>query len=75
MIKAVCDLVGADRVVFGSDYPFGRATHQAGGTRQFPPPDNVYTLTLGEMQALDLPAKEKEKIYYQNAQRLLRLSA
>jgi aminocarboxymuconate-semialdehyde decarboxylase len=74
MIKAVCDLFGADRVVFGSDYPFGRAAHQAGGTKQFPPPDNVYTLTLGEMQTLDLPKTEKDKIYYQNAQRLLGLS-
>lgn len=73
MIKAVCALVGADRVVFGSDYPFGRGAHPAGGTGQFPPYDDVYRLTLGEMQALDLPQAEKDKIYYQNAQRLLRL--
>ena len=71
MIKAVCELVGADRVVFGSDYPFGRATHQGGGTRQLPSPDNVYVLTLGEMRALDLPKAEKEKIYSENARRLL----
>jgi aminocarboxymuconate-semialdehyde decarboxylase len=73
MIKAVCELVGPDRVVFGSDYPFGRAAHRAGGPGQFPPYDNVYKLTLGEMQVLDLPQAEKDKIYYRNAERLLRL--
>lgn len=73
MIKAVCELVGADRVVFGSDYPFGRSIHRSQPAGQFAPPDRVYDATLHELEILDLPKAEKDKIYHQNAGRLLRL--
>lgn len=70
-IRAVCDAVGADRVVFGSDYPFGRGVHRPGAADRLTQCDDVYTLTLREMEILDLPQAEKDKIYYQNAQRIL----
>lgn len=70
-IRAVCDAVGADRVVFGSDYPFGRGAHRPGAPGRPTQYDDVYALTLREMQALDLPQAEKDKIYSQNARRIL----
>jgi aminocarboxymuconate-semialdehyde decarboxylase len=71
-IKAVCELFGADQVVFGTDYPFGRNFHRRPAV-QAAPLEQVYEATLREMEALDLPKAEKEKIYSRNAERLLRL--
>jgi len=73
MIKAVCDLFGADRVVYGSDYPFGRFLHRSGPPGRSAPPEEIFAMSLREMQVLDLPQADKDKIYYQNAKRLLGL--
>jgi len=59
-IKMVCDTVGVDQVLFGADYPHGR------GGRD----DQFYPMTLQAMNELELPAGEKEQIYYKNAKRL-----
>lgn len=58
-IKLACDTVGPERILFGSDYPHGRR-----GDDQF------YPMTLGAMDELDIPKKDKEKICYQNAKGL-----
>ncbi len=73
-IKAVCATVGVEQVVYGSDYPFGRFPYDPAdpGPRR-PSPDLVYEVNRREMEALDLSKADKDKIYYQNAQRLLRL--
>jgi predicted TIM-barrel fold metal-dependent hydrolase len=60
-IKLVYDTVGADQILFGADYPHGR------GGRD----DQFYPMTLKEMETLDIPQADKEKIYSRNAQRLL----
>jgi predicted TIM-barrel fold metal-dependent hydrolase len=73
LIKAVCELFGADQVVFGTDYPFGRNFHRLPPARQSPPLEHVYEATLREMEALDLSKAEKDKIFFRNAERLLRL--
>jgi aminocarboxymuconate-semialdehyde decarboxylase len=70
-IRAACEAVGTDRIVFGSDYPFGRGAHRPGGPERPTRPDDVYALTLREMEALDLPKADKDRIYSQNAQRIL----
>jgi aminocarboxymuconate-semialdehyde decarboxylase len=70
-IKAVCELVGVDRVVYGSDYPYGQAAYSGTPLTARVPPEEVYSVTLREIRALDLPAAAKDKIYFQNAQRLL----
>ena len=62
-IKLVYDTVGPERILFGADYPHGR------GGRD----DQFYPMTLKEMQALDVPAFDKEKIYSLNAKKLLGL--
>src|SRR5438093_13340138 len=49
-IKLVYDTVGADQILFGSDYPHGR------GGRD----DQFYPLTLDAMNQLDIPKAEKE---------------
>jgi predicted TIM-barrel fold metal-dependent hydrolase len=59
-IKLVYDTVGAEQILFGADYPHGR------GGRD----DQFYPMTLKEMEELDIPKAEKEKIYYLNAKRL-----
>ena len=70
-IKAVCELVGVDRVVYGSDYPFGQAAYTGTRLTDRVPPEDVYTVTLREINALDLPQAAKDKICFENAQRLL----
>jgi aminocarboxymuconate-semialdehyde decarboxylase len=60
-IKLVYDTVGADQILFGADYPHGR------GGRD----DQFYPMTLKEMETLDIPQADKEKIYSRNAKRLL----
>jgi aminocarboxymuconate-semialdehyde decarboxylase len=59
-IKLVYDMVGPDQILFGADYPHGR------GGRD----DQFYPMTLEAMKELQIPAAEKEKIYYKNAQGL-----
>ena len=59
-IKLVYDTVGAEQILFGADYPHGR------GGRD----DQFYPMTLKEMEELDIPQADKEKIYYLNAKRL-----
>src|SRR5262250_836218 len=59
-IKLVYDTVGADQILFGSDYTHGR------GGRD----DQFYPMTLDAMNDLDVPKADKEKIYYQNAKKL-----
>ena len=57
------DTVGADQILFGADYPHGR------GGRD----DQFYPMTLKEMELLDIPESDKEKIYSLNAKKLLGL--
>ncbi len=59
-IKLVYDMVGAEQILFGADYPHGR------GGRD----DQFYPMTLEAMKLLQIPDTDKAKIYYQNAQRL-----
>jgi aminocarboxymuconate-semialdehyde decarboxylase len=59
-IKLVYDTVGAEQILFGADYPHGR------GGRD----DQFYPMTLKEMNELDIPKADKEKIYYLNAKKL-----
>jgi aminocarboxymuconate-semialdehyde decarboxylase len=59
-IKLVYDTVGADQILFGADYPHGR------GGRD----DQFYPMTLKEMELLDIPQRDKEKIYSLNAKKL-----
>jgi len=61
-IRCVCDTVGTDQVLFGGDYPHGR------GGRD----DQFYPMALRAMEELDLPAEDKEKIFYKNALRIFR---
>ena len=63
-IKLVYDTVGADQILFGADYPHGR------GGRD----DQFYPMTLKEMETLDVPQSDKEKIYSLNAKRLFGMS-
>lgn len=62
-IKLAYDTVGADQILFGADYPHGR------GGRD----DQFYPMALKEMQELDVPNTDKEKIYYRNAKRLFEI--
>jgi aminocarboxymuconate-semialdehyde decarboxylase len=73
-IKAACELVGVERVVYGSDYPFGQAAFSGAPLTARVPPEDAYSVTLREIQALDLPTSAKNKIYFENAQRLLEKS-
>ena len=59
-IKLVYDIVGPNQILFGSDYPHGR------GGRD----DQFYPMTLKAMTELDIPQADKEKIYFQNANKL-----
>ena len=59
-IKLVCDTVGAGQVLFGADYPHGRAGRD----------DQFFPMTLKAMAELDISKEDKEKIYYKNAQKL-----
>ena len=70
-IKAVCDLIGVDRVVYGSDYPFGQAPFNGAPPSTRLPPGHVFGETLRAVEALDLPEAAKDKIRFRNAQRLL----
>ena len=63
-IKLVCDTVGADQILFGADYPHGREGRD----------DQFYPMTLKAMEELDVPAADKEKIYYLNAKKLFGLN-
>ena len=56
------DFFGVDHVVFASDMPFE------------PKPGLYARETIGVIESLDLTTEEKEKIYFKNAQRLLKLS-
>jgi aminocarboxymuconate-semialdehyde decarboxylase len=62
-IKCVCDFAGADHVVFGSDYPFGREGKD----------DQFYSMTLEAMELLDVSKGDKEKIFHENAERIFKL--
>ncbi len=70
-IKAVCELIGVDRVVYGSDYPFGQATFNGAPPVERMPPGSIFSTTLRAIDALDLPNEAKDKIRFGNAQRLL----
>ena len=59
-IKLVYDTVGAEQILFGADYPHGRAGQD----------DQFYPMTLQAMNELDVPQTDKDKIYYLNAKRL-----
>ncbi|MFQ5684720.1 MAG: amidohydrolase family protein [Candidatus Binatia bacterium] len=61
-IRFVCDTVGPDHVLFGTDYPHGR------GGRD----DQFCTLAFKAMEKLDISPEDKEKIFYKNAQRIFR---
>lgn len=63
-IKLACETVGSARVLFGSDYPHGR------GGRD----DQFYPMTLKEIEALEMPREEKERIYWRNAKELFGLA-
>jgi predicted TIM-barrel fold metal-dependent hydrolase len=52
--------LGAEQILFGADYPHGR-----GGSD-----DQFYPMTLKEMEELDIPQSDKEKIYSLNAKKL-----
>jgi predicted TIM-barrel fold metal-dependent hydrolase len=62
-IKLVYDTVGAEQILFGADYPHGR------GGRD----DQFYPMTIKEMDTLDIPKADKDKIYYLNAKRLFNI--
>jgi predicted TIM-barrel fold metal-dependent hydrolase len=55
--------VGAEQILFGADYPHGRAGQD----------DQFYRMTLKAMEELDVPAADKQKIYYLNAKKLLNI--
>ena len=74
-IKAVTELIGLDRVVYGSDYPFGQAPFSGEPPTTRLPPGYVFGETLRAIDALDLPEESKNKIRFGNAQRLLGLSS
>jgi len=59
-IKLVYDTVGAEQILFGADYPHGRAGQD----------DQFYPMTLDAMIKLDIPQAVKDKIYYLNAKKL-----
>jgi aminocarboxymuconate-semialdehyde decarboxylase len=63
-IKLVCDMVGAEQILFGADYPHGRAGED----------DQFYPMTLRAMNELDVPQADKDKIYFRNAQKLFGIS-
>jgi aminocarboxymuconate-semialdehyde decarboxylase len=71
-IKAVCELVGVDRVVYGSDYPFGQPAYSGSAPLSRVSPEHAYHVTLREIEALDLPESARELIRSGNAKRLLR---
>jgi len=52
--------VGAEQILFGADYPHGRAGQD----------DQFYPMTLRAMNELDVPQADKDKIYFRNAQKL-----
>jgi predicted TIM-barrel fold metal-dependent hydrolase len=56
--------VGAEQILFGADYPHGRAGQD----------DQFYPMTLNAMNELDVPQADKDKIYYLNAKKLFRIS-
>jgi aminocarboxymuconate-semialdehyde decarboxylase len=70
-IKAVCELIGVDRVVYGSDYPFGQATFNGAPPTSRMAPGSIFGTTLRAIDAMDLPDEAKDKIRFGNAQRLL----
>jgi aminocarboxymuconate-semialdehyde decarboxylase len=72
-IKAVCELIGIDRVVYGSDYPFGQAAFDGTPPTSRMPPGSIFGTTLRAIDALDLPDEAKDKLRFGNAQRLLRM--
>jgi predicted TIM-barrel fold metal-dependent hydrolase len=59
-IKLACDTVGAEQILFGSDYPHGR------GGRD----DQFFPMTLKAMDELNISPMDKEKIFYRNAKQL-----
>jgi aminocarboxymuconate-semialdehyde decarboxylase len=62
-IKLAYDTVGAEQILFGADYPHGRAGRD----------DQFYPMTLRAMEELNVPAADKQKIYYLNAKKLLKI--
>ncbi|MHB8566362.1 MAG: amidohydrolase family protein [Nitrososphaerales archaeon] len=61
-IRCGCDVFGIDKIVFGTDYPFGP---EAGRLRLDTYPSKV--------RALGLSPEENEKIFESNARRLLKI--
>jgi uncharacterized protein len=60
-IKCACDFFGVDRILFGSDAPRG--------------PGNGLTLeTIQSIEKLEIPEADKEKIFYANAVKLLKVA-
>jgi len=70
-IRAVCELIGIDQVVYGSDFPFGQAPFNGVPPASRMPPGSIFGTTLGAIDALDMPDEAKDKIRFGNAQRLL----
>jgi aminocarboxymuconate-semialdehyde decarboxylase len=62
-VQCACSFAGADHVVFGSDFPFGR------GGRD----DQFYPMTLKAMEELDVSREDKEKIFHGNAEKIFKL--
>ena len=62
-IKLVYDTVGAKQILFGADYPHGRAGQD----------DQFYPMTLDAMARLNVPQADKDKIYYLNAKKLFNI--
>jgi len=58
-----CAFFGADRVLFATDYPYSG-----------PAGEQKVVLTIEAINAMDISAGDKEKIFFRNAQRLLKLS-
>lgn len=54
---------GPDRIVFGSDYPYGLREGE-----------DLIDLNLEGVRAMDIPEEDKEKILWKNAKKLLKIS-
>jgi aminocarboxymuconate-semialdehyde decarboxylase len=61
-VRVALDFFGADRILFGTDFPFG--------------PENGERWSLDELhtiRTMPMPEDDREKIFHRNAQRLLNL--
>jgi uncharacterized protein len=66
-VKKVCNIIGEDRVVFGSDYPFGKAWYKS--KKQY-----FYCDEIAFLNNIDLPVSILEKIFYSNIYNFLNLN-